>query len=240
MKYYEIEEDKESYGTRVYQSHSGHYDEAQLKNLASAILYFESAFLAILPAHRRDSRYARCISRHNENFRDPDRAQRIARVRATTSEAELFALWRGQGVKLFSWTFFRPRGGMIEYRQPPASLCAEDALGWAELALNFVQVAMRSGEPGGSPAQGITVASLRDYLAQHGFQQSQTNAPAMLAPIWNRVANRPQKIELEECGPQSSPSVNSYWKASGSGNKSGSGSSGQDSSNDLSTAKGRR
>ncbi len=180
----------EECSTHIHVSFAPKFTLAELKQLASAVIQFEPAFEALMPEHRRGNAWAVSnflgspyLKRQNKT-----RSESIEAIEGATDEVAVFRLIQGYENSNFSWNFRSLFGkkGTIEFRQPPASLSVDDALGWAELALNFVQAAIQ----GRSSIRRFlsNVGGLRSFLEQVNVLG--VNEPARLLGLFgNKPAN---------------------------------------------------
>ncbi len=187
QQHYEITDNKDC-GTHVHVSVEGGYTLEELKRIASAVLHFEPAFEALVPEHRReDCEYARSSWIDSREFapKGLSRAQSIL-VISDVADFHLFlGLMHPYSQRGYAWNF-RSIGKYytIEFRKPPASKTASEALGWAEFAMSFVQTSIRHGSPELLKLVPPTVGGLRWFLGQNhnvpGFNESEK-----LAWIWD-------------------------------------------------------
>ena len=171
-------------GTHIHISLIPNYSLAELKQLASSVVYFEPAFLALVPEHRRSCTYAvsNWLISPQLGRLGRSRHQSMKDISNAPDEVELFGLIQGYINSHFSWNFlnFFTSKGTVEFRLPPASLTAEATLGWAELALNFVQAATQHGSSIGRYA--ANVGGLRSFLRRVNVRG--LNEPAWLRQLW--------------------------------------------------------
>lgn len=182
-RYYQVTAD-ERCGTHIHISLIPNYDLAELKLIASSVVYFEPAFLALVPEHRRRSRYAASNWLMSPRLcqRGRSRAQSMEDIWNAVDAVDLFILIQGISNNSFMWNFLSlfTSKATIEFRLPPASLTLEETLGWAELALNFIQAATQHGSL--RPRFAANVGGLRSFLRQVNVPG--VNEPAWLRSIW--------------------------------------------------------
>ena len=179
---------------------------AELAALAKAVLYFEPALDALVPPSRRASTAYWCQSnranpalkdyRLRECFALVDHAAASSSTRAVVETVNLFpassAYGRAHGKKhdfvrgkVYKWDFTgmlaKSAGGTglgtVEFRQPPGSLCLDEAAGWVTLALTFVA--------------GVTSA---------GFQVTDMDGGASVEELWDLLLGGAATLGWEEMG----------------------------------------
>jgi Putative amidoligase enzyme len=180
---YRITEDN-SCGTHIHISMVPNYSLTELKHIASAVIQFEPAFEALMPDHRRGNAYAVSNWLHSPYLarRNKSRCQSIEAIECANDRVEVLRLVQGYRNHYFAWNFwtlFGPKG-TIEFRQPPASVSAGDTLGWAELAMNFIQASVQRGSSVRNFASNV--GGLRSFLEQ--VHVSGVNEPVWLRSIW--------------------------------------------------------
>jgi len=97
---------------------------------------------------------------------------------------QIINLMQCDGDRDYAWNFINLcwGKGTIEFRKPPASTSAEEALCWAELAMSFIQAAVRYGTPRRLQRVPSTVGGLRWFLDQ--ARRSGVNEPHRLDAIF--------------------------------------------------------
>jgi hypothetical protein len=140
-----------SCGTHVHLSRSGGYTLSQLKKVCQSIIHFEPAFEALLPEERLSNEYARSNWLDNENFghRNLTRKQTIAVIQQASSMRELVLLMNPNHDKMFGWNFLyllNSPNGTIEFRRGAASTSAQHVFVSIEIAMSFVEAAIRLGD----------------------------------------------------------------------------------------------
>lgn len=186
QEHYRIEENKDC-GTHVHVSVEGGYSLEELKRIASAVISFEPAFEALVPEHRRQScEYARSIWIGSREFaaNGLTRAQCVLKLNETKDFHEFLALMQPYSQRGLAWNFQSiTKYYTVEFRKPPASKTAREALGWAELAMTFIQTSMKHGTSEKLKLVPPTIGGLRWFLRQNhsvpGF-----NEPEQLSWIW--------------------------------------------------------
>jgi hypothetical protein len=102
--------------------------------------------------------------------RGVSRSEAIEKIQATKEMATLTLLIQPGSSKYYAWNY----DGLgdqrlsiletVEFRQPPGSRSAREALGWAELALAFVHVSVRHGTAEKLNGYPSNIKGLRRYL----------------------------------------------------------------------------
>jgi hypothetical protein len=99
-------------------------------------------------------------------------------------QGQIINLMQGNGDRDYAWNFINLcwGKGTLEFRKPPASTSAAEALSWAELALSFIQAAVRYGTSHRLQKVPSTVGGLRWFLEQ--ARRPGVNEMARLDAIW--------------------------------------------------------
>lgn len=173
--------------THIHISLEPDYSLTDIKRLAQAIIHFEPAFEALVPPDRRGNHYAR------SNWLDGPRLGRLGLSRQDSVAAieqvlsldhlmELFQPIHGID-RDFAWNFYSlfTKTKTIEFRKPPLSLTPDEVLCWAELALSFVQAAIRC-KPSELQKVPSTIGGLRWFL--HQFHVPGMSEPDRLQSLW--------------------------------------------------------
>lgn len=184
-RYYEIIKDP-TCSTHVHVSIEGGYSLEELKRVASCIIHFEPAFNALVPK----SRIENCEWAKSNWIDCPQfaamglsRAQAILKINSTNDFEAFSTLMQPRAKRRYAWNFRTIiKYYTIEFRKPPGSKTAEEALAWAELAMSFIQTSIRYGSPERLKLVPPTLGGLRWFLRQNhvaGF-----NEPERLNLIW--------------------------------------------------------
>lgn len=173
--------------THIHISLTPHYNLDHLKRIASAIIYFEPAFEALVPEARRGNEWARSIWLESPNlaWKGKSRSESIEAIQQAPNEISLISLLQTFNDAKYSWNFWSLTTSKhtIEYRQPPASAKADEVLSWAELALTFIQVSMIHGSAASLHSFPANLKGLRWYLDL--VKQPAINEPHWLQWLWN-------------------------------------------------------
>lgn len=185
QKAYEITKN-ENCATHIHISVKGGYSLQEIKRVAQASIYFEPAFDALVPPHRRvDDRWAQ------SSWLDSPKLARAGRSRAQSATLigqvpdifSLGSLLQPLTKRCYTFSFDSIlKYYTIEFRKPPASTSVEEVLGWAELAMNFVQASLKNGYPHLLEKVPPTVGGLRWFLSQS--QVATMNEPDRLRCIF--------------------------------------------------------
>jgi Putative amidoligase enzyme len=173
-------------GTHIHVSVEGGYSLEEIKRVAQATVHFEPAFEALVPEHRT----SRNIWTRSSWLGSPDLAAKdLSRAGCIQliEEASDFLIFLGvmhpDSIGGYSWNFTTiKKHYTIEFRKPPASKAVEEALGWAELAMNFVQASLRFESPDKLREFPPTVGGLRRFLQKYEIEG--LNEPARLQCIF--------------------------------------------------------
>lgn len=155
-------------GTHIHVSIQLGYDLDDLKRIAKAAFYFEPAFDALVPPHRRGdvNRYAQnlWLGPLHSDIRSIDRLELLKSIDDITHFATFLRTINPVG-RYHSWNFCSiAEHYTVELRKPPASTTAEKALGWAEVAMAFVQSSIKYGTEDVLRSIPSTVGGLRSFL----------------------------------------------------------------------------
>lgn len=185
QEYYHILPNHEC-ATHVHVSLSPNYSLNQLKRIASAVIYFEPAFEALMPEDRRGNEWARSIWLESPHFavKGRSRNESIKEIEKAPSQDALISLLHAPGDPSYAWNFWSlttPKR-TIEFRQPPASTTVQEVLSWAELTLNFIQVSLIYGSRASLADFPANIKGLRRYLYQ--VYEAGINEPSHLRSLW--------------------------------------------------------
>lgn len=187
-KFYTIRSDR-SCATHVHISLEPSYTLDQLKRIASSIIHFETALEAVMPPARRNNGWARSnwLSSPRLAAKNKSRKESIREIESVISRPSVIRLMQELGNPCFAWNLWSLNDkSTIEFRKPPGSVTAAEALTWAELALNFIQAAIRFGDSDRLSNFPSNVGGLRNFLGQ--FNEPGVNEPERLRRLWDSVA----------------------------------------------------
>jgi Putative amidoligase enzyme len=169
------------------------YTFAEVKQIAQAVIHFESAFEGLVPRARRGNHYVKSnwldapgLGRANKS-----RSESIATIEAVPHPRALLELLhpmdpsgschdRCYGWNFYSWLEKRS----IEFRKPPASMSAKEVLSWAELAMSFVQAAISCNSSQELQRIPPTGGGLRYFLRKYASDEPGVNEPGRLERLW--------------------------------------------------------
>lgn len=120
-----------------------------LKPLCRAILFFEPAFEAILPSHRRGNEYAKSNRYDNSNSEGKTGRQMFQAISRCNNNVEVAELMNNGGDRYFGWNFLNLYYGRIqtvEFRHGPSVTNAQECIGWMELVVRFSKASVGTGE----------------------------------------------------------------------------------------------
>ncbi len=154
-----------------------------------------------MPESRRGNKHAKSNWLHGQALGriDISRLDSIAaidKVPATDETGnirQVIQLMQHPDDRDYCWNFSNIIGGKgtIEFRKPPASTTSDEALDWAELAMCFIQAAVRYGDRARLEKVPSIVGGLRWFLEQAHVPGM--NEPERLA----RVFDQPDSAALE-------------------------------------------
>jgi Putative amidoligase enzyme len=172
-------EANDSCGTHVHISLSEGYTLKNLKSVAQTIIHFEPSLEALLPENRRGNEYSRSNWIDNPNFayKKLSRAQSIDVIEQCSTIREVVLLMNPNHDKMFGWNFLYllsdPKG-TIEFRRGAASTTVTDVFMWVELAMSFIQAAIRIGVPENLQKIPRTVGGLQWFIKKADLGDSVT------------------------------------------------------------------
>ncbi|OIW34290.1 hypothetical protein CONLIGDRAFT_688027 [Coniochaeta ligniaria NRRL 30616] len=140
----------------------------ELKEISMAVTYFEWAFLALLPPHRRKSAFCQSHTA-GRSWAKADRKEARKLTRLMNPDPRN----GNTSTKDYAWHFgnifpgpsgMESTGKTIEWRQPPGVETADACLAWTELALNFIQAARKPGMHNTIDHYKPNVGGLRKFI----------------------------------------------------------------------------
>lgn len=170
----------QSCGTHVHISPSDNvnWDMGSLKSICRAIIYFEGAFEALVPEHRRGNAYAKSFQADHPQFKSKRHGECFALIEQQTHPVHIADLMNPGSDRNYAWNFCNLIYGgkmTVEFRRGPGVTGPEDCLAWVELAVSFARSARAFG----------TVQHLQDYTQDvQGLKAfvNATLAPSMSQP----------------------------------------------------------
>jgi Putative amidoligase enzyme len=176
--------------THIWISLEPDFNIQQVKRIAQAVINFEPAYDALVPA-RNGNRNARSLWLHNDRFaachltrRDCiDYIQPYPHIEDMGWVMHTYELHNND----FSWNFryLEADGGEIEFRKPPLSTEAQHCLAWAEFTMAFILACIRY--PSHLALQRVppNIKGLRWFLAQHNV--TGLNESPLMQRIWRDI-----------------------------------------------------
>ncbi len=184
-EYYDITHNHEC-ATHIHISLVPQYDLEELKRVAMSVIYFETAFEALVPETRRGNVWAQSNWLESPSFaqRNRSRWESITEIERVIDASEFLQLMQNFGDPRYAWNFWNltTANKTIEFRKPPGSVTADEALSWAELALNFIQVSIRLGSSRLLRSYSANIKGLRLFLRQ--VNEPGVNEPDRLDRLW--------------------------------------------------------
>ncbi|ERF72766.1 hypothetical protein EPUS_09413 [Endocarpon pusillum Z07020] len=171
--------------THVHISLKPIYSLQEIKRIAQAAIHFEPAFEVLVPPERRWNWYARSnwIDNCGLALRDKSRPESIQLVEETSSMSGLMLLLHPFYERNYCWNFASlVTKGTIEFRKPPVSTSADEALCWAELVMSFIQTSIQCESMEKLQMVPPNVGGLRWFVSQ--FNVPGKNEPARLERLW--------------------------------------------------------
>jgi Putative amidoligase enzyme len=184
-KHYQITADS-TCSTHVHVSLVSGYTTNQLKRIASSVIHFETAFEALVPETRRANIHVKSNWLHSGSLarQGLSRSKSIAAIENARTTPDVVRLMQLRGQQGFAWNFrslyFKRT---IEFRKPPASVTADEALSWAELAMTFVQAAILHGSSAELSTYPAHVTGLNSFLKN--VCVAGVNEPGRWYKLWN-------------------------------------------------------
>jgi Putative amidoligase enzyme len=172
-------------GTHIHISIKPGYELVDLQRIACAVIHFETAIEAVVPPERRGNPFATSNWMASPLLAQKGltRAESIALIERGRWDDEALKPVQEFGMRDYAWNFESlHKHGTIEFRKPPACTTPEEVLSWAELALNFIQAAIRYGTLERLLKVPATVGGLRWFLRQ--AEVPDLNEPDRLEMIW--------------------------------------------------------
>lgn len=182
--------------THIHISLTPKYDLEQVKRIAFAVIHFKTAIEVLVPEERRGNAWAQsswldgpALAQKNRS-----RSQSIEEIERASDIPTILRLMQATNDPNYAWNFLPllTTKQTIEFRKLPPSETADEALSWAELALNFIQASLRYGSPRSLQTFPANIKGLRWFLEK--VYDPKINAPDRLQRIW---ADKPATAALE-------------------------------------------
>src|ERR1700709_1747639 len=151
LKAYTKINSNESCGTHIHvspQNNNGIWTLGAVKAICRSIVFFEFAFEALLPPHRRRNIWAKSNVYDNDHFRDKKLGAYFSLIDGCKTISEIVELMNDGDDKYFGWNFLNlleDGKTTIEFRRPPGVKNVNECLAWVEFTVTFVQAAVESG-----------------------------------------------------------------------------------------------
>ena len=166
----------------------------RLREIAKAVVYFERCIDSIMPPHRLSNPFCKS-NRYNPVLRSL-RMEDIFRIIDDAETAEklidiICADGNGSSARSYRWNFTRVADSdqcTVEFRQPPGSICHDDAMLWSNFAFVFIHAAVAYMHKN-DPAQLATLDKLQDFLLD-GCHVSGVGAISDIKSIKNLFAGK--------------------------------------------------
>lgn len=172
-------------GTHVHISLKPIYSLQEIKRIAQAAIHFEPAFEVLVPPERRWNGYAKSnwIDNYGLALRAKSRLVSIQLIEESSSMSGLMLLLQPFYERNYCWNFASlMTKGTIEFRKPPVSTSADEALCWAELAMSFIQTSIQCESVEKLQKVPPNVGGLRWFVSR--FNVPGKNEPARLERLW--------------------------------------------------------
>jgi Putative amidoligase enzyme len=179
------------------------FTEEEIRRVIISAMHFETAFEVLVPPDRRQNRYAksnwldgRRLGRENKS-----RFASMVEISQATGLKQMIEMMQASSDKHYCWNFNNLLDSLrtIEFRKPPASTTAYEALAWTELAISFIQASVKYGSLAVLHGVPSTVGALRWFLKQAHIPGM--NEPGRLASIFAGkdmyAALEPQAVHLD-------------------------------------------
>lgn len=173
-------------GTHIHISLDPFYSLQDLKRIAQAVIHFETALEALVPSERRGNCYAMSNWLNSLELAQKNRSrpESIAYIETRMNRDQLIATMCGND-RDFCWNFrslLNSDKRTIEFRKPPVSTTAKEALAWAEFAICFIQASIKCESPAKLQQVPPTLRGLLWFLSTN--QKLGVNEPDRLEPLW--------------------------------------------------------
>ncbi|KAA8644932.1 uncharacterized protein ATNIH1004_009143 [Aspergillus tanneri] len=153
--------------THVHISRVEGFSTTDVKRVAQAIIHFEPAFEALVPPERRGNEYSRSnwLDNPQLGYQNLSRDQSIELIESRNTTDEIIGIMNPNQSKYFGWNFLPLKTfRTIEFRRGSASLSANDAFTWVELAMSFIQAAMIQPSSQQLLRYPRTIGGLKDFI----------------------------------------------------------------------------
>lgn len=158
-------------GTHVHISPAPEQDWqlSHVQGLARAILKFQPAFGAILPAHRFRNRMAKNNLVDNSLLDGLTLDECFERIGKCNHYVDVGDLMTDGGDRYYAWNFrnmYYGGIGTVEFRSPPGMVMPKDSVEWADFVVAFVHSAVENGTAAKLGTFSADVKGLKDFTAK--------------------------------------------------------------------------
>lgn len=176
----------EKCSTHIHISLDPIYTLPEIKRVAQAVIHFETAFEALVPAVRRNNHFVKSnwLDSSSLVIENKTRSQIITEIDEQIRDDEVALLIQKRGDRDYAWNFwalFTKR--TIEFRKPPASTTSEEVLAWAELAISFIQASIKCESAQKLQMIPATIGGLRWFVSLS--TEPGVNEPQRMHMIWD-------------------------------------------------------
>jgi hypothetical protein len=177
-------------GTHVHMSPlEGIWPLIHLKKICRSVLWFEAAFEILVPESRRGNRYCKSNRLDNPKFLGKSLKQCLVMIDDCQSNQDIADLMNNEGDRYYAWNFTNLYYGgkkTIEFRRGPGAEDSEGCISWVELAVSFVQAAIKFGTVAGVEMYEKSVEDLLRFI--RGATVPQLNRPQAMQQIFSGKA----------------------------------------------------
>lgn len=172
--------------THIHISLDPFYTTLEIKRVAQAVIHFETAFEALVPAVRRDNHFVKSNWLDSPSLakESKTRSQLIADINEQVRDDGVTSLMQMRSDRDYAWNFwalFTKR--TIEFRKPPASTTSKEVLAWAELAISFIQASVKCESTQKLQKIPATIGGLRWFVSLS--REPGVNEPQRMSMIWD-------------------------------------------------------
>jgi len=198
----------ESCGTHIHvspQDNSGIFIWGAFKAICRSIVFFEFAFEALLPPHRRRNIWAKSNVYDNDHFPDKNLGACFSLIDGCQTVPRIVELMNDGDDKYFGWNFLNlleDGKTTIEFRRPPGVKSVKECLAWVEFTVTLVQAAVQSGNTlTNNMGVAANVQALKNFLGRITVSGGE---PARLDAIFHGKSGAifPQKVDIIGYSPE--------------------------------------
>lgn len=174
----------------------GGWTVSYLLSLCHAILYFENAVQALLPAERRRNFWARSNNWDNSRLRMASIQQIEQLLQNCHSTAEIASLMNDGHDRYYAWNFqnlLADRSDTVEFRSPPAADNAAKCIPWVEFVASFVTAALTT-DRGQRQTYERNLGGMKDFIKDNAPNADKTILSKLFAGRHNSASHVPQRL----------------------------------------------